>query len=448
MTFTTDASPTDDALQAMKKKIADQAGVNTKEVTLTVDSSSGKTKITVTVAVPSSDDVQHNMESGLGTACAASAVLNVSITKDPSIEEKDASLPVPTSSPTSAPTQAPTSTQQQQGGGEGGSGEEGSGEEGSGGGEGPSPPLPPPPVSASPSPPGSPPLLPPPAGPPPLEACAEYRVPYGAIDIDGDIDRDACKQECFGRGSTSFAYLVYKGESAASMPSCKCSDPTVKMGFIDDIYYHVYTLAGPSVRPKHYIDAGDLAADDCKARCLSKGASVWYAVRNSAFGTSVGDILSLKQSKCRCEDPSVGDQGTQLVEDPDYDTFSLAGPHPMMRPLHYVDFGDLREDECIQACSTNVTGSIWAANWNWIGDMADSENSPFTKMRKRPVSRARARGLGGISGILGYPTDGSDEGTGAGVLHDAKRCRCHDPSLEFALDPDPGFDMYSLRGEC
>ena len=45
-------------------------------------------------------------------------------------------------------------------------------------------------------------------------------------------------------------------------------------------------------------------------------------------------LESGEESRCRCSDPDPGEAklSSQLVEDPGYDTYSLAGPHKCAEP--------------------------------------------------------------------------------------------------------------------
>jgi len=135
-----------------------------------------------------------------------------------------------------------------------------------------------------------------------------------------------------------------------------------------------------------------------------------YAVWNPYGAANYGDAG--EETRCRCSDPEPGDDklSSQLVEDPGYDTFSLAGPHSNLRPMHKIDGFDLDDDECIRHCAVESPGSTWVALWNPVGELDGALN--------------------------------------AGMLSQNKRCLCEDTSKEYALDDAPGYDLYSLRGEC
>lgn len=204
----------------------------------------------------------------------------------------------------------------------------------------------------------------------------------------------------------------------ASAPRCLCANPNILLGFVDDPDYDTYSLAGTNRMPENYLDAevmlldpdmGDFYAG-CQTACLKKNSSAWYSVWNS-FGTA-NYADSPEYSRCRCSDPDPGDSklSTQLVEDPGYDTWSLAGPQRQLRPFHKIDGFDLEDDECIRHCSTVSPGSTWVALWNAFGELN-----------------------GAMEGIL---------------LSREKRCLCEDTTKEYAIDKDPSYDLYSLRGEC
>lgn len=249
--------------------------------------------------------------------------------------------------------------------------------------------------------------------------CAKERAPYKNIHVPGEVDRLTCRAECLKLGSTTFSYRNARGVSDEhehrseythgddDVPACKCGDPTNKMGFKDDIDFDTYSLQGPRLMPKYFISAGDFDGDDCKATCLSKGASIWYAVWNSHGASEMGYVNT---TRCRCDDPSAGDNATQLIVDPGYDAHSLAGPHQRLRTQYVIDKGDKTVDDCVKECSQTVPGAIWAANLNAMGV--------------------------------------ADQLTNAGLFTELKRCLCHDPQQEFKLDEDPEYDLYSLRGEC
>jgi len=118
-------------------------------------------------------------------------------------------------------------------------------------------------------------------------------------------------------------------------------------------------------------------------------------------------------NQVRCSDPDPGEDklSSQLVEDPGYDTFSLAGPHKNLRPMHKIDGFDLDDDECIRHCAVLSPGSNWVSLWNPIGEMNGALNAGMLSVNE-------------------------------------KRCLCEDTTKEYALDDDPSYDLYSLRGEC
>ena len=249
--------------------------------------------------------------------------------------------------------------------------------------------------------------------------CAEDRRPKGVINIDGERTHDECKEECFQRGSPSWSYrTTFGSDETAPLPRCLCADPDILKGFIDDPDYDTYSLAGTERMPENYLDAeepfnpdtatGDFHFD-CKIACLKMNSSLWYAVWNSYGETNYDNATD---SRCRCSNPDPGDGklSSQLVEDPGYNTYSLAGPHNGYRPYHRIDAFDLDLDECIQHCSAEINGSTWVALWNAVGE------------------------LGGA--------------LEAGLIDESKRCLCEDTSKEYAIDADPSYDMYSLRGEC
>ena len=325
----------------------------------------------------------------------------------------------PTSSPTSAPTSSPTSAPTKA------------------------------PTAAPTSTPASPPA--PPGGPPSMEACAYDRRPNGVIKIQGELSLDQCMEECFLRGAPSWSYLTKFGRSreehhqgsvhdglmvphepgsvnyddatpthevneTIALPKCLCANPSILLGFVDDPDYHTYSLAGSNRMPENYLDAGILNPDsadfpfECKIACLKMNSSLWYSVWNQYGAANYGGAG--EETRCRCSDPDPGDDrlSSQLVEDPGYDTFSLAGPHKNLRPFHKIDAFDLDDDECIRHCSVESPGSTWVALWNPIGEMNGALN--------------------------------------AGMLSINKRCLCEDTSKEYELDDDPTYDLYSLRGEC
>ena len=146
---------------------------------------------------------------------------------------------------------------------------------------------------------------------------------------------------------------------------------------------------------------------DCRRACLKMNASLWYADWNP-YGQQ--NYVDSEKSRCRCSDPTSA-MPSQLVEDPGYHTWSLAGPHSGLRPFHKIDAFDLELDQCIRFCGELVPNSTWVALWNNVGEL-----------------------------------DGALEAGGA--LERAKRCLCEDTSKEYAIDDDPSYDLYSLRGEC
>ena len=86
MTFIANDAPSPSVLQTMKEQIAKAAGVDVANVTLTVDSSSGSSKISANVAVNSSEAAGaagSRLKSELGTAADASTAFGVSISEEP-----------------------------------------------------------------------------------------------------------------------------------------------------------------------------------------------------------------------------------------------------------------------------------------------------------------------------------------------------------------------------
>jgi hypothetical protein len=284
-----------------------------------------------------------------------------------------------------------------------------------------------------------------------MEACVYDRRPNGVIKIQGELSHDQCMEECFLRGAPSWSYLTKFGKEreehhqptvhdglttsheagtvqwddanlmhaaneTIALPKCLCANPSILLGFVDDPDYHTYSLAGANRMPENYLDAGILNPDsadfsfDCKLACLKMNSSLWYAVWNPYGAANYGDAG--EETRCRCSDPDPGDDklSSQLVEDPGYDTFSLAGPHSNLRPMHKIDGFDLDDDECIRHCAVESPGSTWVALWNPVGELDGALN--------------------------------------AGMLSQNKRCLCEDTSKEYALDDAPGYDLYSLRGEC
>ena len=71
------------------------------------------------------------------------------------------------------------------------------------------------------------------------------------------------------------------------------------------------------------------------ARCSN--ASLWYAVWND-YGKE--NYAGTDASRCRCSDPTSA-MPSQLVDEPGYHTYSLAGPHSGLRPYHKIDGFDL-----------------------------------------------------------------------------------------------------------
>ena len=85
--------------------------------------------------------------------------------------------------------------------------------------------------------------------------------------------------------------------------------------------------------------------------------------------------------------------------------------HSGLRPFHKIDGFDLELDECIRHCHTLVPNSTWIGLWSSLGELNGELNSN-------------------------------------GVFEQSKRCLCEDTSREYAIDDDPSYDLYSLRGEC
>jgi hypothetical protein len=168
--------------------------------------------------------------------------------------------------------------------------------------------------------------------------------------------------------------------------------------------------------PENYIDAGALDPDGgdyqaaCKRACLDLNASVWYAVWNS-YGEA--NYVEETDSRCRCSDfdPEEGKLSSQLIEDPGYNTYSLAGPHVGFRPLHKLDAYDLDDDECIRHCAVMSPGSTWVAVWSIIGEVE-----------------------GGVEP--------------KGTFASKKRCICEDTSKPYGIVSDPLYELVSLRGPC
>ena len=284
--------------------------------------------------------------------------------------------------------------------------------------------------------------------------CAYDRRPNGIIKIEGELSHDECMEDCFLRGAPSWSYRAEFGKDNARrpqhhsindglttshasgtvtahdaeaaiaahnngvpslLPSCLCANPSVLLGFVDDPDYNTYSLAGINRMPENYIDAGIINADsadfqfDCKITCLKMNSSLWYAVWNNYGKTNYAEEPG---SRCRCSDPEPGDDrlSSKLVEDPGYDTRSLAGPHTGLRPLHKLDAFDLDDDECLRHCSVVAPGSTWAAIWNPVGEITGEFAAGMTTLNRR--------------------------------------CLCEDTSKEYAIDIDPEYDLYSLRGEC
>lgn len=211
------------------------------------------------------------------------------------------------------------------------------------------------------------------------------------------------------------AHTVHPSNETIALPKCLCANPAILLGFVDDPDYHTYSLAGANRMPQNYLDAGALSSSgdfmsQCKLACLKMNSSLWYAVWNQ-YGAA-NYLEAGEESRCRCSDPDPGEGklSSQLVEDPGYDTYSLAGPHKNLRPLHKLDAFDLEDDECIRHCAVISPGSTWVALWNAIGELDGALN--------------------------------------AGMLSQNKRCLCEDTSKEYALDDAPEYDLYSLRGEC
>ena len=94
-------------------------------------------------------------------------------------------------------------------------------------------------------------------------------------------------------------------------------------------------------------------------------ASLWYATWNP-YGQA--NYVGTEASRCRCSDPT-SPMPSQLVDDPGYQTWSLAGPHAGLRPFHDLDGFDLELDECIRHCETVVPNSTWVALWNPLGEL-------------------------------------------------------------------------------
>ena len=293
----------------------------------------------------------------------------------------------------------------------------------------------------------------PPGGPPHMEACAYDRRPNGVIKIAGEVSQDECMEECFLRGAPSWSYLTKFGRSheehhhlsvhdglvtehdagtvksddadlihdvneTLGLPKCLCANPEIILGFVDDPDYNTYSLAGTNRMPENYLDAGIINPDssdfpfDCKIACLKMNSSLWYSVWNHyGIANYAGDAG--EETRCRCSDPDPGEDklSSQLVEDPGYDTFSLAGPHKNLRPMHKIDGFDLDDDECIRHCAVLSPGSNWVSLWNPIGEMNGALNAGMLSVNE-------------------------------------KRCLCEDTTKEYALDDDPSYDLYSLRGEC
>jgi hypothetical protein len=77
---------------------------------------------------------------------------------------------------------------------------------------------------------------------------------------------------------------------------------------------------------------------DCRRACLQMNASLWYAVWNP-YGLE--HYAGTDASRCRCSDPTSA-MPSQLVDEPGYHTYSLAGPHSGLRPYHKIDGFDLK----------------------------------------------------------------------------------------------------------
>ena len=99
----------------------------------------------------------------------------------------------------------------------------------------------------------------------------------------------------------------------------------------------------PDPMPLHCQDAPISDADsddfnrDCRRACLKMNASLWYAVWND-YGKE--NYAGTHASRCRCSDPTSA-MPSQLVDEPGYHTYSLAGPHSGLRPYHKIDGFDL-----------------------------------------------------------------------------------------------------------
>jgi hypothetical protein len=267
----------------------------------------------------------------------------------------------------------------------------------------------------------------PPAPPAHFEVCEEERRPNAVVVVEGEYTKQQCRDECFSRGAPSWSYRTTFGNDhsndttvpvgwvplARPLPQCLCADTDTFMGFVDDPDFDTYSMAGAQRMPLHYQDAiitDAPSADfklDCRRACLKMNASLWYAAWNPYGRANYADTGA---SRCRCSDPTSA-MPSQLVEDPGYHTWSLAGPHAGLRPFHKLDGFDLELDECIRHCGTVVPNSTWVALWSPIGELNGGLNS-------------------------------------GGVFEQSKRCLCEDTSKEYAIDDDPSYDLYSLRGEC
>jgi len=251
------------------------------------------------------------------------------------------------------------------------------------------------------------------------------------VVVDGEHTKQTCRDECFSRGAPSWSYRTTFGQEhnmskpvlmcvpasqceplARPLQQCLCADTGTFKGFVDDPDYDTYSMAGVERMPLHYQDAPITDAPsadfklDCRRACLKMNASLWYATWNP-YGQA--NYVDSGASRCRCSDPTSA-MPSQLVEDPGYHTWSLAGPHVGFRPFHKLDGFDLELDECIRHCSTEVPNSTWVGIWNQIGELnGELEASAFGQ---------------------------------------SKRCLCEDTSKEYAIDDDPSYDLYSLRGEC
>ena len=140
-------------------------------------------------------------------------------------------------------------------------------------------------------------------------------------------------------------------------------DTSTHTGACSHINHHHVSVAHPPLIPPSLLTA-DFELD-CRRACLKMNASLWYATWNP-YGQA--NYVGTEASRCRCSDPT-SPMPSQLVDDPGYQTWSLAGPHAGLRPFHDLDGFDLELDECIRHCETVVPNSTWVALWNPLGEL-------------------------------------------------------------------------------